>query len=123
MASSKIIPTEHQEQVLLVNWLRLQHPSIRFFAIPNGIRSSIKQAIKVKKEGVSSGVPDLYFPKWKLWIEMKRQKNSTTSPEQKGWHHYLVEECGDTVYVCKGFVHAKECISSFLSDLTTSIKD
>lgn len=117
------IPTEHEEQVMFVNWLRLQYPQLRFFAVPNGIRTGFKQAIKAKKEGMSSGVPDLIFPKFNLYIEMKRQKGGVISPEQKEWHKYLTEECGHTVIIGKGFVDARDKFTSFLANLTTPIKD
>lgn len=96
-----INPLEHDEQVAFVNFFPRQWPGVRIFAIPNGTRASIRASIKAKKEGVSSGVPDLYIPAWKLWVEMKRRKGSTTSPEQKDWHEYL-RSIGDKVIVAKG---------------------
>lgn len=96
------VPTEHDEQVAFVKWFRLQYPPIRIFAIPNGIRSSFSQARKAKAEGMQSGVPDLFIPQYNLWVEMKRTKGSTTSPEQKDWHYYLQEHCEHTVILAKG---------------------
>jgi len=55
----------------------------------------------LKAEGVSKGVPDLYIPAWRVWVEMKRQKGGTISPDQKDWHQYLAS-CGDCVIVAKG---------------------
>lgn len=95
------VPLEHDEQVAFVSWFKMKFPHIRILAIPNGTRASIGAAIKAKKEGVSSGVPDLYIPAWKLWVEMKRQKGGTVSPEQKEWIHYL-EVIGDKVIVARG---------------------
>jgi hypothetical protein len=67
----------------------------------NGSDISIGAAVKAKKEGVSSGVPDLYIPAWKTWIEMKRQKGGSVSPDQKEWIQYL-ESIGDKVIIGKG---------------------
>lgn len=78
-----INPLEHDEQVAFVTLFGRLYPTVRILAIPNGTRANIRAAIKAKKEGVSAGVPDLYIPAWKLWVEMKRRKGSTTSAEQK----------------------------------------
>jgi hypothetical protein len=102
------VPTEHQEQVAFVQWFRLQYPRVRIFAIPNGgLRGKIT-AVKMKAEGVSPGVPDLYIPAWRLWIEMKRRKNAKLSEDQVSWIDYLREEVGDSVMVAYG---ADEAIS------------
>lgn len=105
-------PSEHLEQVFTVAWFRREYPGIRIFAIPNGGGRSKSQAGQLKAEGVSKGVPDLYIPAWRLWIEMKRQSGGTVSKEQKDWHEYL-RSIGDSVLVCKGFEHAKEMLKNF----------
>lgn len=56
---------------------------------------------RLKAEGVSKGVPDLYIPAWRTWVEMKRIKGGSLSPEQKEFHSYL-ESIGDFVIVGKG---------------------
>ena len=66
------VPTEHAEQVTLVQWLRRQYPGVLIFAIPNGGQRNAAVALKLKLEGVVRGVPDLYIPAWRTWIEMKR---------------------------------------------------
>jgi len=107
-----LCPLEHDEQVAFVTLFGRLYPGIRIFAIPNGTRANMRAAIKAKKEGVSAGVPDLYIPKWKLWVEMKRQKGSTTSPKQKDWHEYLINECGDRVIIGKGCIDALDQIKA-----------
>jgi hypothetical protein len=108
------IPTEHEEQRELVRWFRQTHRGVRIFAIPNGGQRSIAAATRLKIEGASAGVPDLFIPAWKLWIEMKRVKGGTVSAEQKDWLKYL-EEVGYCVKVCKGAEAAKEQITAFLT--------
>lgn len=96
------IPSESQEQRAFVIWWRSQYPKIRIFAIPNGgSRDQITGAI-LKAEGVEPGVPDLYVPLLRLWIEMKRIKRSTISDEQKEWARYLLIECGDFHFFAYG---------------------
>jgi hypothetical protein len=102
-----LTPHETKEQITFVKWFRRAFPTIRFYAVPNGGKRNIITAKRLKKEGVSSGVPDLCFPKWRLRIEMKRQKGGTLSEDQKSWKTYLEEECGETVLVCKGASEAR----------------
>jgi len=110
------IPTEHEEQRELVKWFRQTFDGVRIFAIPNGGARNIATATRLKVEGVSAGVPDLYVPAWRLWIEMKRQKGGRVDPAQADWHAYL-ETCGDMVIVCKGSDHAKELVRSYVAAL------
>lgn len=105
------LPTEHEEQREFVSWFRKTYPSVRIFAIPNGGARSPSVAGRLKAEGVSKGVPDLYIPAWRVWVEMKRQKGGAVSPEQKDWHKYL-ESIGDCVIVANGCTVAQQCILS-----------
>ena len=108
MAAEHIL-TEHEEQRELVKWFRQTFDGVRIFAIPNGGARSITTAAKLKVEGVSAGVPDLYVPAWKLWIEMKRTKGGVVDKAQKDWHEYLTA-IGDVVIVCRGADEAKRMI-------------
>jgi len=109
-------PTEHQEQVALVRALRTQ--DLLAFAIPNGgLRDSIT-AKRLKDEGVLSGSPDLCVvrPNGKtIWIEMKRRKGSTISPEQKAIHAKMAE-MGHTVLVGHGAKEAFEKLQLHLQE-------
>ena len=58
------IPTEHEEQREVVRWFRQTYKGVRIFAIPNGGARSPATAGRLKAEGVSSGVPDLFVPAW-----------------------------------------------------------
>ena len=104
------IPTEHEEQREFVKWFRQTHKGVRIFAIPNGGARSIATAARLKAEGVSAGVPDLFIPAWMMWIEMKRQKGGVVSHEQTDWIAYL-RGSGYIVLVCKGAEDAKRQIS------------
>lgn len=116
------IPTEHQEQANLIYWCNSQsgkYPELKLiFAIPNGTNKSMTARVKFKKEGLKSGVPDLFLPVPRngshgLFIEMKRRKNSTTSAEQKAWIEALTDQGYDAA-VCKGCDEAIEKIKAYL---------
>jgi hypothetical protein len=109
------IPSEHFEQREFVRWFRQTYPAVRIFAIPNGGARSPSVAARLKAEGVSKGVPDLYIPAWRTWVEMKRTKGGTLSPEQKDWHIYL-QDIGDFVIVAKGCEDAKKQTTSFINE-------
>jgi hypothetical protein len=98
--------TEDQEQMMFVQWFRRTFDGVRIFAIPNGSLRHPAVAAKLKVTGVSAGVPDLYIPAWKVWVEMKREKGGLVSAHQKDWIAYL-ESIGDTVLVGHGFEDAK----------------
>ena len=103
------LPSEHLEQVRLVSWFRKTYPDVRIFAIPNGGARTGSQGAKFKAEGVSPGVPDLFIPAWGMWVEMKRAKGGTVSPEQKDWMAHL-EGIGHRCIVGRGFEDAKRQI-------------
>ena len=108
------IPTEHFEQREFVKWFRQTFRDVRIFAIANGGARSKATAGRLKAEGVASGVPDLFIPAWRLWVEMKRTKGGSLSAEQKDWIKYLesVEFC---CIVGKGADDAKRQISAFFN--------
>lgn len=111
MSTPDRIPTEHEEQREVVRWFRQQWPDVRIFAIPNGGARSPTTAVRLKAEGVSAGVPDLFVPGWALWIEMKRTKGGRVGPDQKDWMDYLYS-IGHRVIVCHGAEDAKRQIAS-----------
>lgn len=113
MTQADRIPTEHEEQRQFVQWFRRCWPDVRIFAIPNGGARSAATAGRLKAEGVTSGVPDLFVPAWKLWVEMKRTKGGSVRAEQKDWLQYL-EGIGHTTIVCRGCEDAKKQIENLI---------
>lgn len=116
------IPTEHEEQVKLFQWCEvLTHQVLELkwiYAIPNGGLRNKTVAVKLKAEGVKSGVPDICLPVARkdyhgLYIEMKRQKDSQVSDNQNTWIDSLIKE-GYCVKVCKGYEPAKNIIMWYL---------
>ena len=115
-------PSEHAEQATLVQWFKMAHPDLRVFAIPNGGKRGKLEAMRLRLEGVSPGVPDLMLPTPRgqhhgLFVEMKRTKGGSVSKEQKDWIAYLQAQ-GYQAIVCRGFEEAKREIECYLS--TTS---
>lgn len=113
MPAMNDVPSEHFEQREFVSWFRKTHKGVRIFAIPNGGQRSLAAAGRLKAEGVSSGVPDLFIPAWRLWVEMKRIKGGKLSSEQKDWIAYL-ESVGFCCIVGKGAEDAMGQIQDFL---------
>lgn len=122
-------PTEEQEQMAFVQWLRLK--GYPHFRVPNETYTkSFKQKAKNEALGVSSGVPDLFvvvpykhyesrdwgYKGTKLVaIEMKRKKGGTTSANQKQWLATL-NDAGVQAVVCKGCDEAIRFVES-ITDL------
>jgi len=101
MDARNTVLSEDEEQILFCRWMRMQHPELKFFAIPNGGKRSIVTATKLKMSGVSAGVPDIFIPALKLFIEMKRAKGGVVSEFQKKWIEYL-NTCGYKAVICRG---------------------
>ena len=100
MKQKKPGPSEHRIQATLINYLYYAaKPDIYYFAIPNQANRHISNAVKMKAEGVRSGVADLcfMFPQGRVaWLEMKRPGGSL-SPTQKQFRevcHALGHEWG-----------------------------
>ena len=88
------IPLEIEEQKMYTDWLDMNN--IMYFAVPNVVTlaknlRTVGQKVNFwrmrKKEGIKKGVPDLvvFLPDQILFVEMKRQKRSYPSDEQKKW--------------------------------------
>lgn len=109
-------PLEEDEQATFVEWLEFQ--GLKFSSIPNSTyTTSIKQKVKNTKQGLRPGLPDLLIiiPNLGLlFIEMKRQKGSSTSQHQKDWIHELNKLDGIQAKVCFGCDEAIEFVSSIL---------
>jgi hypothetical protein len=114
--------TEHEEQRELVRWFRLTFPGVLIFAIPNGGARSLATAGRLKAEGVLAGVPDLFVPAWRLWIEMKRAKGGVVSPEQKRMLKAL-ESVGYCALVCRGCEDAKAQIEQHLKESNQCLRN
>lgn len=100
--------SEHLEQVTAVRWFRDNYPGVLIFAIPNGGQRSRTAGYKLKLEGVVAGVPDLFIPEWRLFVEMKKE-GGRLSPAQKEQIAYL-SSVGYRCLVCHGFESFRDAI-------------
>ena len=105
-------PTEHAEQVAFV--ARCRREGIFVFSIPNGVNlSDSKQRFaeieKLKAEGMVPGIPDLFIPQYKLFIEMKRRDGGVVSESQKKVHKTL-RELDYKVEICNGAARAWQVV-------------
>lgn len=98
---------EHAEQVSLCRWMDMQR--IRYFAIPNGGARDVVTGARLKAEGVKPGVPDLFIPALRMFIELKRREGATLTTEQRAWIAYLKAQ-NYRVEVCKGWDEARTAI-------------
>lgn len=97
-------PSESQEQIAVVSRCKLE--GIFIFSIPNGANLSgskqrFAEIAKLKAEGLTPGVPDIFVPELFLFIEMKRRDRGTLSQKQKDIHKIL-RGFGYEVEVCHG---------------------
>jgi len=104
-------PLETYEQQDFVKYARsvlsaYRLPEHLLFAIPNeGVRN-VRNASRMKAEGMTKGVPDLFLAIpmkgfHGLFIEMKRVKGSNISQEQKDFISDLKAQ-GYSCHICKG---------------------
>jgi len=120
VAKRKIAPeSEANQQEIVVNYLRLAYPNVLYCASAGGMRTSYLQAIKMKRTGYVKGFPDLfiYEPNQDyhgLAIEMKKEKGSVASAEQKWWQEQLRNR-GYASYICKGSEEAIKVIDEYFT--------
>ena len=90
------VPTEAQEGLKLVQYLRVR--GLKFSHVANETGGSLearRRAVRVKQQGVSKGFPDyiVLIPPQRfrhghgmvIAIELKRQRGSAISQEQREW--------------------------------------
>lgn len=79
---------ESKLQQACVRWFRMQYPDKIIFAIPNGGKRDIREASRLKAEGVLAGVPDLFVAEPRhnicgLFIEMKFGDGKLTESQRQ----------------------------------------
>ena len=109
--------TEHQIQVMLFKWFKLQYPKLIMFAIPNAAKRSFAQANYMKAEGLIAGVSDIFLmcPKggWHgLFIELKSEKGKLQPNQVEFMGRATL--LGYMSVVCYGFEEAKDLITEYL---------
>lgn len=115
---TKVVLSEHEEQVKVINFCRKNWQLANVFAIPNGGKRSMVAAMRANAEGLSSGVPDLMIPCANahyhgLFIEMKKEKGGVVSATQKEWLSRLTS-AGYKAVVCKGHQEAIAVLNEYI---------
>lgn len=123
--------TEHDDQVRIFQWAELatsRYPQlVLLYAVPNGAKLPWKhnqngarfspEAMKLKAEGLKSGVPDICLPYpvnnyHGFYLELKHGKNKP-SEEQLSWISAL-RSVGNCVVIEWGWENAIKAISDYL---------
>lgn len=122
---------EADDQAALFRWAEFHQRYCPELALLNGslngVRLTIGQAVKAKKQGMKKGFPDIQLPVARggyhgLFIELKikpyrNHKNKVVYPkisnEQKWWIEELTKQ-GYRAVVCKGFDAAVNEIEGYL---------
>ncbi len=123
--------SEHEHQALLVQWARINKirwPELEWFhAIPNGAKLPFTknargqryspQAQRLKKEGLTSGIPDTCLPVPRamfhgLYMELKAEDGEPT-PEQINCIRFLNSH-GYFACICYGFDDAVRVLEWYL---------
>lgn len=115
MSQQLAVPTEYEEQLILIQYLELK--GYPYFHVPNSTyTTSFNQKRRNKALGVKAGTPDLFIiAKGQLIaVELKRQRGGVTSPEQAIWI-LLLNEAHIPTKVCKGASNAIEFIESVVA--------
>ena len=123
-------PTEHQIQSAIVEWANITSCGYCYrkighylFSIPNGGLRCIKTAKRLKKEGLKSGVSDLFlaFPSWDwrgiknkhgLFIEVKStngkisllQKEFMKRMDEVKYHTVIVKSVDEGIQAIKDYL-------------------
>ena len=106
MTIKNTTPHESWEQQSLVAELERLEPGILMEINPAaGMKLDKRMAAAVKMLGYQAGTLDIFLPEHRVYIELKRQKGGSLSPEQKARIPRL-EAAGYRVIVARGAVDA-----------------
>jgi hypothetical protein len=119
---------EDKEQEVVFAWAAY-HPELRWMhSIPNGGKRNPREAVRLKKQGQTNGVSDVFLPMQSnieaangvvycgLYIEMKRRKQdgpSRVTKDQQDFMDYATVE-GYKCAVCYGAEEAIDIIKWYL---------
>ena len=120
---------EDDHQAALFKWAAMESarkPALsNLFAVPNGGKRNVREATRLKSQGVKAGVPDLFlaYPSARFagfFIELKRpivkgESRPSVSKEQADWLKRL-SEAGYRAQVCYGWLEAREAINEYLGE-------
>jgi hypothetical protein len=112
---------ESSDQQALFQWSKLmqgQYPELSLLhSIPNGGKRNLIEAVRMKKEGIKSGVFDMFMPVARgdyhgIYLEMKI-KGGRVSDNQKWWQRETTKQ-GYLSVICYGWEDARKEIINYL---------
>lgn len=113
---------ESAEQMVLIEWceaMRGKYPELDLIHhIPNEGKRSVATAVRLKRMGLKSGVPDLFLPVSRgkyhgLYIEMKAKGNAPTVAQNQWLCRLRVQ--GYKCIVAWSFDYARDYIEHYLN--------
>lgn len=108
---------EHDLQVTMIKWFRLQYPGLAFslFSVPNGANTSQRVGAYMKAEGLTSGVSDLIFYQngCVYFIEVKTDKGRQNDNQKlfeknvvkEGLNYYIVRSLDEFMSLINGLTY------------------
>ena len=112
-----LFPSEDKEQEVFINWFRLTYKNFFIFSVPNGGIRNIYEAGKLKKTGVTAGIPDLIIlmpNKGIVFLEMKKQKGGKLSEYQANF----IKKCKSLGHIALVGYGASDASEKILKELT-----
>ena len=111
--------SEAQEQIKIFNYAKYNNKLRWLFAIPNGGSRDIREATRLKLQGVKAGVSDMFLPIPNsmfhgLFIELKVGTNKTSQLQDEFIDY--VRNNGYMAKVCYGADEAINTIMNYLED-------
>jgi len=105
-------------QEAVINYLVAQYPGTLYCASAGGVRTSMKQAIMMKRTGYVKGFPDVFIYEPRdafhgLAIEMKAAKGIVSQSQKEWWAN--LNNRNYMAFVCKGFDEAKKVIDDYMA--------
>lgn len=116
--------SEAQEQIKIFNYAKYNNKLRWLFAIPNGGSRDIREATRLKLQGVKAGVSDMFLPIPNsmfhgLFIELKVGTNKTSQLQDEFIDY--VRNNGYMAKVCYGADDAIHTMLNYLGDSSVKL--
>lgn len=117
--TQKVCESEENVQTRVIKYIKIVYPSALYCASAGGVRTSFRQAVKMKRTGYVAGFPDLFIYEAKggyngLALELKTDKGQA-SPQQRWWRDELNRR-GYKAVICRGYDAAIEAITTYMNE-------
>lgn len=115
---------EFEEQCVVIAWAQMsasEYPELKWLhASLNGVKLTMRQAIKAKKSGMKKGIADLFLPAKNrnfsgIYIEMKAGKNKQSAEQvefqkfvvSQNYQYCLCYSANDAIQEIKKYINCK----------------